>query len=280
MNPRKYRIVLSLSIGLSIIPATFSFAHAASSHQTPAKAEPFVESLPNSVVKIKMVPIPGGTTKLGGTATTVKPFYIATTETTWEAFDLFLTSGAPSKPYDQTVFKADAIARPSRSYHLPDHGWGHRGYPAISIAFDSADMFCRWLSSVTGKKYRLPTEAEWDMACRGGSAEPWKLDAAGIEKASWNASNCLDETTMPVGTKAANGFGLFDMLGNVGEWARDSEGKPILCGPTFLDPVTKVNPNTRQRWAPSWQESDPQIPKSRWWLSDGPFVGFRVVCEG
>lgn len=278
MNPRKNRVDLTATAGLLIILSTSSFAFSSSSYQTPAKPEPFIETIPNSVVKIKMIPIPGGPTKIGGTTTTVKPFYIATTETTWEAFDLFLSSGAPSKPYDQTVFKTDAVARPSRSYHLPDHGWGHRGFPAISIAFDSADMFCRWLSSVTGKKYRLPTEAEWDMAARGGAE--WKLDAAGIEKESWNASNCLDETTMAVATKAANKYGLFDMLGNVGEWAKDSEGKPILCGPTFLDPVTKVSPATRQRWAPSWQESDPQIPKSRWWLSDGPFVGFRLVCEG
>ena len=276
MNPRNPFVAL----GLLVILSTCSFASPFGPFQTPAKRESFVETLPNSVVKIKMIPIPGGPTTLGGSVKSVKPFYIATTETTWEAFDLFLASGQPSKPYDQTVFKADAIARPSRSYHLPDHGWGHRGYPAISIAFDSADMFCRWLSSVTGKKYRLPTEAEWDMACRGGAAEPWKLDAAGIEKVSWNSTNCPDETTMPVGTKAPNGYGLFDMLGNVGEWATDSLGKPILCGATFLDPVDKVNPNARQRWAPSWQESDPQIPKSRWWLSDGAFVGFRLVCEG
>ena len=276
MYPRN----LSAAIGLLVFLSIPSTALTASPNQTPAKPAPFVESLPNSVVKIKMMPISGGPTKLGGTVKTVKPFYIATTETPWEAFDLFLTSGDPSKPYDQTVFKADAIARPSRSYHLPDHGWGHRGYPAISIAFDSADMFCRWVSSVTGKKYRLPTEAEWDMACRGGAGEPWKLDAAGIEKQSWNFTNCPDETTMPVATKAPNGYGLYDMLGNVGEWARDAEGKPILCGPTFMDPVAKVNPSARQRWAPSWQESDPQIPKSRWWLSDGAFVGFRLVCEG
>ena len=268
--------------GLLVFLSISSFAYAASftvHYQTPVKPEPFVETLPNSVVKIKMIPIPGGPTSLAGSVKTVKPFYIATTETTWEAFDLFLSSGAPSKPYDQTAFKADAIARPSRSYHLPDHGWGHRGYAAISIAFDSADMYCRWLSSVTGKKYRLPTEAEWDMACRGGAAEPWKLSAAEIEKQSWNFSNCTDETTMPVATKAPNGYGLFDMLGNVGEWATDSTGKPILCGATFLDPVAKVSPSARQRWAPSWQESDPQIPKSRWWLSDAHFAGFRVVCD-
>ena len=279
MSPLTCRVGSVLTIGLFL---TFTNGTIASSNlqTTETKRTSYEESLPGSVVKIKMMPISGGPTKLAGTATTVKPFYIANTETTWEAFDVFLASGPPSKPYDQTVFKVDAVARPSRSYHLPDHGWGHRGYPAISITYDSSDMFCRWLSSVTGKKYRLPTEAEWDIACRAGAKEPWKLDAASIEKQSWNASNCEDETSMPVSTKAANAFGLFDMLGNIGEWTVDANGKPVLCGPTFLDPVAKVSPGERKRWAPAWQESDPQIPKSRWWLSDGPFCGFRVVCEG
>jgi formylglycine-generating enzyme required for sulfatase activity len=279
-NPLKRRLENPWKVGLVFVIFLSSFALSSNDQVPTVKLAPYSESLPNSVVKIKMVPIPGGSTNIGGTMATVKPFYMATTETVWEAFDLFLTSGDPSKPYDQTVFKPDAIARPSRSYHLPDHGWGHRGYPAISIAFDSADMFCRWLSSVTGKKYRLPTEAEWDIACRAGAKGPWKLDAASMEAQSWNFTNCPDETTMPVATKKSNAFGLFDMLGNVGEWTTDSNHKPVLCGPTFQDPVDKVNPSERKRLIPAWQESDPQIPKSRWWLSDAPFCGFRVVCEG
>jgi formylglycine-generating enzyme required for sulfatase activity len=231
------------------------------------------------VVKINMVPIPAGSVKIGSATVAVKPFHIASTETTWEAFDVFLASGPPSKAYDQSVFAADAIARPSRSYILPDLGWGHRGFPAINLSFANVEMFCRWMSSVTGKKYRVPTEAEWELACRAGVAGAWKLDKASIEKQSWHAGNSGD-MTHPVAKKAANKYGLFDMLGNVGEWATDTEGKPVLCGPTFRDPVTAVSPTVRKRWEPSWQETDPQMPKSRWWLSDGPFAGFRVVCEG
>lgn len=247
--------------------------------QDSAAPAPYEVTLPKSVVKIKMVPIPGGTSTVGGKTSTIKPFFIATTETTWEAFDAFLASGPSSKPYDQTEYAADAIARPSKSYILPDLGWGHRGYPAINLSFTNVEMFCRWLSSVTGKKYRVPTEAEWDMAARGGVSGPWKADKAAIEKQSWNVTN-TDEMTMPVAKKAPNAFGLYDMLGNVGEWTTDAEGKPLLCGPTFRDPLNAVSPNTRRRWQPSWQETDPQMPKSRWWLSDAPFAGFRVVCEG
>ena len=246
--------------------------------QNVAKPAGYVISIPNTVVKISMLPIPAGEANIGGQAVKVKPFFMASTETTWEAFDAFLASGPSTKPYDQTDYAPDVIARPSKSYILPDLGWGHRGYPAINLSFINCEMFCRWLSKVTGKKYRFPTEAEWEWACRGGVKGELKMDDAMIDKVSWNGDNSQD-STHPVGKKLPNGYGLFDMLGNVGEWATDSAGKSVLCGPTFEDATADVKPTARLRWEPSWQESDPQIPKSRWWLSDGPFVGFRIVCD-
>lgn len=225
-----------------------------------------------------MIPVPAGTVEVGGKKVEVKEFWIAKTETPWEAYDVFLTSGPPSKAYDQTEFPADAIARPSKSYILPDLGWGHKGYPAINLSFTSVTMYCRWLASVTGKKYRLPTEAEWELAARAGATGEIKLDEAAMEKQSWNAGNSR-QMTHPVGKKEPNGLGLFDMFGNVGEWATDLEGKPVLCGPTFLDENDRFSSTTRDRWTPAWQQTDPQMPKSRWWLSDAPFAGFRVVCE-
>ena len=242
------------------------------------QSQNFTETIPKSAVKFDMVHVAGGRSTVGGKTTELKPFFIAKTEATWEMFDAFLTSGPPSKPYEQKEFAADAIARPSRSYILPDLGWGHKGYPVINVSYTNAIMFCRWLSSVTGKKYRLPSEAEWDFAARAGVAGPWKADAAALDKASWHYENS-NETTQPVGKKEANALGLHDLLGNVGEWTTDAEGKPLLCGPTFRDPVATVSPNVRRRYNIAWQETDPQMPKSRWWLSDGPFVGFRVVCE-
>lgn len=225
-----------------------------------------------------MIPIPGGTVNVGSKAVAVKPFWMARTETPWEAFDVFTASGPASPAYDQTDYKPDAIARPSHSYILPDLGWGHNGYPAINISITSAQMFCRWLASTAGKKYRLPTEAEWELACRAGAAGPWKIDKATLAKSAWYEDNS-EHATHPVGKKIPNGFGLYDMLGNTGEWAFDLAGKPVLCGGTFLDPPAKIAPGTRRYQTPDWQETDPQLPKSRWWLSDGNFVGFRVACE-
>jgi formylglycine-generating enzyme required for sulfatase activity len=281
--PRKRRIGGNPAVGallsVGVLVTGFILPSAAQSPTAPgAKLEPFTQTLPGSVVKIKMVPIPGGTIKIGTKTVTVKPFWMASTETPWEAYDVFTASGPPSPAYDQTDFPADAIARPSKSYILPDLGWGHNGYPVINVSFTSVDMFCRWLASATEKKYRLPTEAEWEWACRAGNTGPWKLDKATLEKSVWYAGNS-EGITHPVGKKAPNKFGLHDILGSVGEWATDLDGKPVLCGGTYRDGVAGIIPGMRRRWSPKWQETDPQIPKSRWWLADGKFVGFRLVCE-
>ncbi len=270
--------VISALCMLIVLPKAASGHPTATTKRADDKLETFTETLPGTVVKIQMIAVPGGTIKIGDKTVTVKPYWLAQTETPWEAFDAFTQSGPPSKPYDQTKFPIDAIARPSKSYILPDRGWGHHGYPAINLSFDSVTMFCRWLSSVTKKKYRLPTEAEWELACREGVDAPVKLSKGQIEKASWYAGNSAT-VTHPVATKAANKLGFFDMLGNVGEWTVDLEGKPVLCGNTFQDEANAINPSIRRHFEPKWQETDPQMPKSRWWLSDSPFAGFRIVCE-
>ncbi len=243
-----------------------------------AKLQPFTLTLPSSVVKLQMVAIPGGTLKMGTKTVNVKPFWMASTETPWEAFDAFTTSGPASPPYDQTNFAPDAIARPSKSYILPDLGWGHHGYPVINVSYLSATMFCRWLASTGKRKLRLPTQAEWEWACRAGAARDAKVPKAALDKIAWYANNS-GGVTHPVGKKLPNRYGLYDMLGNVGEWATDADGKPVLCGGTFLDGPAGMFCGMQRRQTPAWQETDPQFPKSRWWLSDGKFCGFRVVCE-
>jgi len=276
----------SLACILASIGASHPNSPAPSLHHSTKLARPprngplqqFTETLPGSLVKIEMIPIPAGSVKIGTKTISIKPFWMAQTETPWEAFDVFLASGPPSPPYDQTKFAPDAVARPSKSYILPDLGWGHHGYPVINVSSTSVEMFCRWLSSVTKKKYRVPTDAEWEFACRAGATGPLKFGRAQLDKSAWYAANS-NHMTHPVAKKVPNKYGLYDMLGNVGEWATDLDGKPVLCGGTFLDAADAISPSTRRRWEPKWQEEDPQLPKSRWWLSNAPFAGFRLVCE-
>ena len=238
----------------------------------------YVETLPKSAVKITMIPIPAGKLNRGGKSIDIKPFFVAETETTWEAFDTFLTSGPPSKAYDQSTFAADVIARPSKSYILPDLGWGHAGYPAINVSATNVEMFCRWISKVTGKKYRLPTDTEWEYACLAGANENEAPKDSELEKSAWYEANSKG-MTHPVKKKAPNAWGLYDMYGNAGEWCLDEKAEFVLCGGTFKYPIALLVATTQKRWEPAWQETDPQMPKSRWWLSDGSFVGFRIVCE-
>jgi formylglycine-generating enzyme required for sulfatase activity len=212
-----------------------------------------------------MVPIPGNSS--------IKTFYIAKTELTWEAFDPFVfrldeDEGATGP----SSGRADAITRPSKPYLPPDRGLGHEGYPAISMSYENAKAYCQWLSAKSGKKYHLPTVAEWQLACSGDvvtSGTPPHVLA-------WLSTNS-GGVPHPVATTAPNALGLFDMRGNVMEWCTDANGNGVACGGSYRDQGATCT--TFQATDPDWNRSDPQVPKSKWWLADGPFVGFRVVCE-
>lgn len=241
-----------------------------------SQQDPTVHKVPGTTVQFNMVTLPAGKVTVLGKEIETKEVEIATTEVTWELFDTFLLSGAPSPPYDQTKFEPDAVARPSRSYILPDLGWGHNGYPVINVSHTNVEMFCRWLSAATGKKYRIPTMAEWQLAASAGWNGP--MDEETAKKFEWFSANS-DYVTHPVGKLEPNPLGLYDMLANTGEWATDPEGKPVLCGGDILTEAKDLSPTKHRYYDKSWQETDPQLPKSRWWLSDGWFVGFRLVCE-
>lgn len=224
----------------------------------------FVQRIDGTTVTVAMVRIrdaaPGAPTP---------DLWMSRTEIPWDLYDIFLY-----RLDDESSDEADGISRPSKPYVPPDRGFGHAGYPAIGMTFHAAESFCHWLSVRTGRVYRLPTEAEWSLACA-----PSETGGENTDARSWSAANA-DRTPHPVGTKLANALGLYDILGNVAEWARDAEGKPVACGGSYLDAPAALTCDARQRQTPAWNTSDPQIPKSRWWLADCPFVGFRIVCEG
>jgi len=244
----------------------------------------YTETIPGTVVKFDMVPVPGGTYAITDPKTgkpkqvTIKPFYIGKTEVTWDEFDVFVHK--LDAPDTQKTGGADAVSRPSKPYGAVDRGFGHKGYPAISMSYLSAQKYCEWLSAKTGKKYRLPTEAEWEYACRAGVLPAGPItDSELLDKLAWHWGNS-DDKTHKVGTKQPNAWGIHDMLGNVAEWCQPMDDEvPVVRGGSFNDEPDKVHPAARKKYTPDWQMNDPQNPKSKWWLTDAPFVGFRVVCE-
>jgi formylglycine-generating enzyme required for sulfatase activity len=247
--------------------------------------ERFEQRVPGSTATLTMVRIPAGVVEVedagapGKTRTVeIAPFYIATTETTWDLYDLFVFR---LDEEDTGAGKGeDAVTRPSKPYIPPDRGFGHSGYPAISMTHHGAVEFCKWLSTRTGRKYRLPTDAEWEHACRAGAKTAYSFgdDPAELGEHAWFAGNSGGKTHA-VGTRRASAWGLHDMHGNVAEWVAADGGRPAARGGSYLDSADAVTAASRQVQAPAWNESDPQFPKSRWWLADSPFVGFRVVCD-
>jgi formylglycine-generating enzyme required for sulfatase activity len=267
---RSTRLLRSLAaIALACVPSIAALRPATTQS---ARLEAYRESISGTLVSFEMMPVPGGTVVLDGKPIAVTPFYIGRTEVTWDMYDVFaLGLDVPKEKRG-----ADATARPSQPYGAPDYGWGHAGYPAISVTRAGAQAFCEWLSKKTGRPYRLPTEAEWvHTASRssGGQLSPAQRDSL-----AWHRGNS-SARAHAVATRTADALGLFDLFGNAAEWVMTIDGQPAVRGGSFRDPAGSVGPSARAVQDDSWNERDPQLPKSRWWLSDGPFAGFRVVRD-
>ena len=217
-------------------------------------------------------------------------------EVTHDEFDIFFKDANTSQNSN-----VDAITRPSPQY--VDLSWDmgrEGGFPVNSMQQRTAVMYCKWLYNKTGIFYRLPTEAEWEYACRAGSSSKYFFgdNENDLEKYVWYNKNS-NSAYHKVGQLKPNAFGLYDMLGNVAEWVMDqydenyftrmNEGqidpglKPtsrhprLLKGGSYVDEATELRCANRIKWLPEWNRRDPQIPKSKWWLTDAPFAGFRLV---
>lgn len=232
-----------------------------------ASLEPYQEKIPGTLIALDMIPVPAGS----GEAGSVGPFWISETELPWEAYDAFVygldeKSGAGNDA-------ADAVSRPSKPYVLPGESFGHDGYPALGMTYKAANAFAEWLSASTGKKYRVPTEAEWEFACLAAQSEP-AGDA--LEKHVWYWDNANNQT-QKIGSLEPNAWGLHDMLGNTAEWVTAEDGSGVVKGGSWKSDAADVGCSARAPYSPDWQVTDPQIPKSTWWLSDGPFIGLRLI---
>jgi len=202
---------------------------------------------------------------------------------------------------DSNVDKiSDAVARPTKPYVEMSFGMGKDGYPAISMTQHAANKYCEWLSAKTGQYYRLPTEAEWEYACRAGTttAFSWGDDPSAASTYAWFEKNS-DFKYQKVGRKKPNPWGLYDMHGNVAEWCLDQyvpdytkftgsvteepwvqATKPYphaVRGGSWDDTPEKLRSSARRASDKSWKQQDPQLPKSIWYHTDAQFLGFRIV---
>lgn len=179
---------------------------------------------------------------------------LSSTEIPWEAYDAFLfrlEEKDPSFPPG-----VDAIARPSQPYITMDRAFGHAGYPVISVSYRGAQGFCAWLSTRTGRKFLLPTEAEWQVAARADGTPP------DLAATAWTRETA-DRKTHPIGTKAPNTLGFHDLLGNAAEWctapdgtgscavARSSTPPATSCSRSDVPPTRPGTRATRRSRSPS-----------------------------
>jgi len=345
----KKTFALVIALGLSLACASFVAAGAGnplfqssltflenpvpvadSEAATEEEMKPYIEIIPGTDLTFKMIPIRGGTFMMGSPETepgrhadegpqhevTVKPFWMAQHETTWQHFEQFALRHLRERRRisDTPTARerlADAMAAPTAPWgigSISHDNAGRPGFPASGMTIYAAQVYTKWLTALTGRYYRLPTEAEWEYACRAGSTTAFSFgdDDGDLDEFAWWHLNS-GGTSQRVMTRRPNAWGLYDMHGNMSEWVLEqyavdtyANRLPDAFGAPIRPPVTRLgqganighiarggnceddNPNDlrsarRLVSTQSWKALDPQFPQSIWWMTDAPYVGFRVV---
>ncbi len=177
-----------------------------------------------------------------------KPFAIGRFAVTFEEWD-----------FAQGDKDWEAIAgRPPREPY--DHGWGRANRPVIDVSWDDAEAYMKWLSHKTGRNYRLPSEAEWEYACRAGTATPfWWGSSISTEQANYDGNYPYDGgkkgeyrgKTLPVKSFEPNPWGLYQVHGNVWEWCAD--GPRSYTAEPVTDPSGPLVSPSRALRGGSWR---------------------------
>lgn len=290
---------------------------------------PYTERIPGTDATFEMIPIPGGTFLLGspeseagrsedeGPQVQVKvpPMWVAKEEVSWAEYKQFMSLYGKFKQFEAKGERVvsddnmvDAITAPTELYEPSfTFEYGEElDQPAVTMTPYAARQYTKWMSRITGRQYRLPTEAEWEYACRGGTttAYSWGDDAEGADEHAWFTDN-TDYELVPGGQKKANPFGLFDMHGGVAELCVDrytEDGYAALPTDRVLSPEEAVQ-WPEEAWPAvarggswemevdrirsaarlasddeEWKQEDPNYPKSPWWYTSDPArgVGFRL----
>jgi formylglycine-generating enzyme required for sulfatase activity len=322
MTQRSKRFLKGCVVGF-LLASAFAIWHAGSSCGGPPDPgmQPYTETIPGTKVSFTMVPIPAGEFDMGSSRrepghrpdeapvhrVAVRAFWMGRTEVTWDEYDQYWQKEPEAARQANKVkigdSDVDATTRPTPPYADETFGHGREGHPVLGITHHAAMEFCHWLSQKTRKTYRLPTEAEWEYACRAGTKTAYFFgdDPSKLSEYAWYAANSED-LTHTVGQKKPNPWGLYDMYGNVAEWCLDSYRAdyyqtlsgtettlaPVLLpkgnrfgdvvrGGSWADDALRCRSAARRPSQPRWIRRDPQRPQSIWWLTDADFVGFRIV---
>jgi cytochrome c nitrite reductase small subunit len=290
--------------------------------------EDYTETIPGSGVRFEMVAVDGGEFGMGSPEdeslrrsdegpqknVRVSSYWIGKIEVSWREFEAYYAETVTREKNESGV-KSDAITGPTPPYGSPDQGWGRGSRPAITMTHYAAQKYCEWLSMRTGREYRLPTEAEWEFAVRGGTTGPFffepvveesffsRLFGAGLDEElvgqyAWFQANSSRKSHPPFENQP-NPLGIQNMLGNVKEFCSDwydpealqkladnaidptgpeAGTEYVIRGGSFSSGVEDLRSAARdQTQHDRWMRTDPQLPKSVWWYSDNKEVGFRVV---
>jgi sulfatase modifying factor 1 len=275
------------------------------------KHETYTQKLEGTKLSFNMQAIPGGNFLMGsknGNAdekpihkVKLDPFWMSKVEVTWDIFEPFLYKDYEVNNTASVSAQVDAVTRPTKPYLDMTFGMGKQNHPALAMTQYNAIQFCKWLYARTGVFYRLPTEAEWEYACKAGNNEDYYFgnDSKKLNEYAWFSSNS-EKKTHEVGLKKPNAWGLYDMLGNVAEWTYDeyksdfyaSSGQTevknpvaladklyplVIRGGSYEDDAKALRSAARRASDPVWKQIDPQIPKSNWWFPEAPFIGIRLV---
>ena len=293
--------------------------------KTADQMKAYSQKIPGTQATFQMLPIPAGEFLLGSPASEaerkadegprlkvkIEPFWMGKHEVTWDEYDVWSfdldiqrrkLAGIKPTPLDKT---ADVVTRPTKPYTDMTFGMGHNGYPAICMTQLAAKMYCRWLSAKTGHFYRLPTEAEWEYACRAGTNTAYHFgnDPKQLGNYAWYYDNS-EEAYHKIGLKKPNPWGLYDMHGNVSEWVLDAysakhysefatktgpftplqllkQSKTLyprtVRGGSWDDDPETLRAAKRIFSSDEWKMQDPQLPQSIWYHTDALFVGFRII---
>lgn len=289
----------------------------------PVEWVPYTETISGTKVAFDMVPLPAGKFTMGSPdkekgrgkdeapqrQIEVRPFFMSKTESTWDAYHLFLDIGIKQTLAGGGDDKPDALTFPTPPYADETFGFGKGKQPTIAVTWHAAMEFARWISEKTGKHYRLPTEIEWEYACRAGTTTAYSFgdSPSKLGDFAWSAANAKNPTTKKkgpalVGQKKPNPWGLFDMHGNMAEWVLDAykadayaaavpagdllmvtntpvdkRYSHVARGGSWKDKAPALRCAARRFSDREWSKQDPQNPQSIWWHTEATEVGFRLI---